>query len=322
MPRISRMRARWALAGLVVAAAGSLTSIADAAAPADQAAQAQALVRQVLPSSSATMDPAQAIPSGQLSEGLGGGDGFSLDVTLSPSDLKLPGDARPLAASRQAVGTGDEPDGLAAAEAGWKLQLATAVAAERDPDLVRYSATPAGVGLAPGAQSYLVGSLRAGAGQPLETVPHPDLGTVAPAHAVDQLRMNLATLEGVLPPQAITAADIDTVVVDKVSVAYGLELRIHVSDLHKLAPYYGDLLAGPATGLNGSERAKVDGLSVVVEDDAGSFLAGWSSERVMTGTVMWSQDLNVPDAIAPTGRYVNELGGPPTAGIGFGGTGR
>lgn len=286
-----------------------VTATRMAVVPEPEAAAAdavQAILREAVPGIKASLSRDPMVPAHYLS------------LVASDDSLRVPGSDAPLAKTIANLRGDERVDQvlLASADLGWRTRMAVAVAAVDNSAIARYQlALPDSKvldresPLSLVAQNQFVGTIRAEAGAEIQPA-RPELGSISLSAARRQGEANVAAIAAALPENTLQASTVDAFMVNEQHNAIGVQVRLQVADLRKVEGAYGDLLTGPSNGLIGDSGAVVEGVSVVVRDDAGRELSAWRTERGVTATEMASQALTLPRSAPLHGKYRNLTGGP------------
>lgn len=253
---------------------------------------------------------AAALPAAATGLAPDGAGGYRVQIQEPIADL--------LSQLPAAAPSDPDADLYAAAETGWKAQMATMLALDQAPDVTALEVAPAGGSVSPVAANFLHQTVRMAPGEHAGF----DLqrsGSVSQADARRQLASNLAVLAGALPPDTLQTQRVTTIPLDPAAGRFALQVDLGVHAIAVLQDHLGDLLAGLPTGLVGDASATVEGLAIVVTDDAGQRIGSWQSARNGNGSMLWSRAIALPPTLTTTATFPNLIDGPPTSASASGG---
>jgi hypothetical protein len=142
-------------------------------------------------------------------------------------------------------------------------------------------------------------------------IDEPRLDHLPQSKALAQMRSNLRTLRGALPPGEYISSRASVVPFDDSRHRFAVVMTVQVRSAAKFHDYIGDAVDGLETGLEG-ERTKdlVEGTKIMVEAGGSDVLGAWVAERVPVGVLAFARSLHVPNDFSTTVRFPNLTNGP------------
>ncbi len=263
-------------------AAGSGTPASQLPPIAKQTEEAQTPVSRALPGASATLT---ASPEGA---------GDTLTVLVSRASLHQPASN---VTGFTVPAAGERAEAFEAGEAGWRIQMAGAYAASRNPAILQWTLAPTEGSLSAEATNLLHGVLRTAIENPIGWPSESKIGSVGEKATVQQLESNIAVLKKATG-EIITDSAIETVPIGTTPATFGLQVDLRVHNLSELASHIGDVFLGLGTGLVGTPQATVEGLAINVVDDSGARASVWMNGRTGDGSA-----LGTNEALNPTNAH-------------------
>lgn len=221
-------------------------------------------------------------------------------------DMRLPPSVKPLSGSAA-------DKAFVADDTGWRGGLAFAAARALDPRIGAFRLTYANGTAPPGpdGNDYHGGVMRLPPGA--HRVRMPNLDRLSVPVALKQMRSNLHVLDQAIGLGAVAGQQIHVIALDPARRRFALDVTVDLRDRDALRGHLCDLLDGLSTGVGGSGQGWIEGLGITAAVDGRPIAGGWSSARLMSGSIEVADGINYPGDNGALSHFPDLTGGPHAA---------